>query len=132
MQDRVYRTGDLVCRLPDGNLAFLGRKDHQIKSRGYRIELGDIESALAAHPAVAECAVIAIPDEVVGNRIKAFIVVNDPAVREGDLVKFCSELLPKYMIPEFFEFPPVLPKTSTGKTDRKALAAQAVPVADHS
>lgn len=132
MKDRVYRTGDLVRRLPDGNLAFLGRKDHQIKSRGYRIELGDIETALAAHPAVAECAVVAIPDDMVGNRLKAFVVVNDPALKEGDLAKFCSGLLPKYMIPEFFEFIAVLPKTSTGKTDRKALAAPAVPVADHS
>ncbi len=132
MQDRAYRTGDLVRRQPDGHLAFLGRKDYQIKSRGYRIELGDIETALAAHPAVAECAVIAVPDEVVGNRIKAFVVVNDPAVGNGELVKFCSGLLPRYMIPEFFEFVPALPKTSTGKTDRKALSTPAVPVADHS
>ncbi|MGH9023966.1 MAG: AMP-binding enzyme, partial [Acidimicrobiia bacterium] len=132
MQDRVYRTGDLVRCLPDGNLAFLGRKDQQIKSRGYRIELGDIEAALAGHPGVAECAVIAIPDEVVGNRIKAFVVVNDSTVRESELVKFCAGLLPRYMIPEFFEFIAVLPKTSTGKTDRKALDAPAVPVADHS
>lgn len=131
LKDRVYRTGDLVRRQPDSHLAFLGRKDHQIKSRGYRIELGDIETALAAHPAVAECAVIAIPDEVVGNRVKAFVVINDPAVREGDLVKFCSGLVPKYMIPEFFEFVPSLPKTSTGKIDRKALSVPVVPVADH-
>ncbi len=122
-QDRVYRTGDLVRRRADGHVVFLGRKDHQIKSRGYRIELGDIEAALSAHPAVVECAVIPIPDEVVGSRLQAFVVLNDPAVDEGALVKFCSGILPKYMVPEFFEFVPALPKTSTGKTDRGILVA---------
>ncbi len=125
MKGRVYRTGDLVRRRADGHTIFLGRRDHQIKSRGYRIELGDIESALSAHPAVAECAVIAIPDDVVGSRIKAFVVTNNPAVDDGDLTKFCAGLLPRYMLPEIFEFVPALPKTSTGKTDRTALAAPA-------
>ena len=126
--ERVYRTGDLVRRAAGGDLLFLGRRDHQIKSRGYRIELGDIETALAAHPAVTECAVIAIPDEMVGSRIKAFVVTNTPGLSEGDLVKFLAGLLPKYMVPEFFEFPATLPKTSTGKTDRTALAAVGVAV----
>lgn len=121
---RVYRTGDLVRRRADGNIVFLGRKDHQIKSRGYRIELGEIESALSAHPAVAECAVVAVPDDVVGNRLKAFVVSSDPAVDAGDLTRFCARLLPRYMVPEVFEFVAMLPKTSTGKTDRAALAAQ--------
>ncbi len=120
--ERVYRTGDLVRRGADGNLFFLGRRDHQIKSRGYRIELGDIETSLAAHPAVAECAVIAIPDEMVGSRIKAFVVSNAPGLGERELVTFLAGLLPKYMVPEFFEFLTALPKTSTGKTDRTALA----------
>ena len=125
-QDRTYRTGDLVRRAADGNFIFIGRGDHQIKSRGYRIELGDVEAALAAHPRVEECAVVAIPDEVVGNRLKAFVVANDPGLKEGDLVKFCAERLPKYMIPEFFEFVTSLPKTSTGKIDRRVLGTPAV------
>lgn len=125
-RDRVYRTGDLACRRADGNLLFIGRSDHQIKSRGYRIELGDIEATLSAHPRVEECAVIAIPDEVVGNRLKAFAVSSDAGLTEGDLVKFCSDLLPRYMVPEFFEFVSGLPHTSTGKIDRRALGAPAV------
>ncbi len=125
-RDRTYRTGDLVRRAADGNILFIGRKDHQIKSRGYRIELGDIEAALSAHSRVEESAVVAIPDEVVGNRLKAFVVANDPALKDRDLVTFCAERLPKYMIPEFFEFVTGLPKTSTGKIDRRALGTPAV------
>ncbi len=63
--DPVYRTGDLVEELADGDYRFLGRRDNQIKSRGYRIELGDIEAALNAHPDVVEAAAIAIPDELI-------------------------------------------------------------------
>ncbi len=129
-RDRMYRTGDLVRRREDGHLIFIGRRDHQIKSRGYRIELGDIEAALAAHPGVAECVVVAIPDEVIGSRLKAFVVTNE-VVKEGDLARFCADRLPKYMVPESFEFVSALPKTPTGKTDRKALVTSSVPVPDH-
>jgi amino acid adenylation domain-containing protein len=124
-QDRVYRTGDLVREDGDGDYLFLGRKDHQIKSRGYRIEIGDIEAAIYAHPDVVECAVIPIPDEVVGNRIKAVVVGRRQGLSETDLATFLATLLPKYMIPEGFEFVPALPKTSTGKIDRLVLASPA-------
>jgi len=123
--DRVYRTGDLVRQDEEGDFLFLGRRDHQIKSRGYRIELGDIEAVLYSHPEVAECVVVPIPDEVIGNRIKAY-VVGRSALTEGDLVRFCSGLLPKYMVPEVVEVVESLPKTSTGKIDRRALAPSAV------
>lgn len=125
-QDRVYRTGDLVRQNEDGEYLFLGRRDHQIKSRGFRIELGDIESALYAHPTVAECVVTPIPDEMVGNRIKAYVVRRDTAVTDVELARFCATLLPKYMIPEQFVFLDALPKTSTGKVDRPALAVAAL------
>ena len=121
LRDPAYRTGDLVRQDPNGDYRLLGRRDHQIKSRGYRIELGDIEAALYAHPAVLECAVVAIPDELVTNQIKAFAVVRD-AVREKDLVRFCEERIPRYMIPEQIELVEELPKTSTGKVDRQALS----------
>ncbi|MGH2722670.1 MAG: amino acid adenylation domain-containing protein [Actinomycetota bacterium] len=117
----AYRTGDLVVEEGDGNLRFLGRKDAQIKSRGYRIELGEIETTLYAHPSVVECSVAAIPDELVTNRIKAFVVVRGD-VDHAELAGFCAGRLPRYMIPEVFEFRDVLPKTSTGKIDRQALA----------
>jgi amino acid adenylation domain-containing protein len=120
----VYRTGDLVQKMEDGNYRFLGRRDAQIKSRGYRIELGDIEAALYAHPAVVECAVVPIPDELVTNRIKAYVATRD-TVSKADLISFCAERIPRYMIPELFEFRDLLPKTSTGKVDRQALAVDA-------
>jgi acyl-coenzyme A synthetase/AMP-(fatty) acid ligase len=120
-QERVYRTGDIVRRDGDGNYLLLGRKDSQIKSRGYRIELGDIEAALYAHPSVRECAVAAVPDQLITNRIKAYVVVREE-VGARDLVRFCSERIPHYMIPASFEFKDELPRTSTGKVDRRLLA----------
>lgn len=120
--DLVYRTGDLVRLEANGNYTLLGRRDNQVKSRGYRIELGDVETALYAHPSVVECAVTAVPDELVTNRIKASVVVRD-GVEKADLVRFCSDRIPAYMIPEFFEFLDQLPKTSTGKIDRRMLSA---------
>jgi acyl-coenzyme A synthetase/AMP-(fatty) acid ligase len=116
----VYRTGDLVRLDDDGNWSYLGRRDEQIKSRGYRIELGEIEVVLNSHPDVVECAVVAVADEIVTNRIKAFVVTSVP-VSEEELVNFCLDRLPRYMIPEFFEFRDELPKSSTGKIARKAL-----------
>src|SRR5260221_12756467 len=71
LTDTAYRTGDIVRRLPDGNLEFLGRRDHQVKTRGYRVELGEIETALHAHPAVDEAVGIALPDPEVTNRLRA-------------------------------------------------------------
>lgn len=129
--ERVYRTGDFVQHLDDGNYKFLGRRDAQIKSGGYRIELSEIEASLDMHPKVFECAVIAVPDKLVSNRIKAFVV--GAGVDARGLVEFCSRRLPQYMIPDTFEFCQALPRTSTGKVDRQALMktiSQAVPEGD--
>ena len=122
---RVYRTGDLVQEDADGNFRFLGRRDSQIKSRGYRIELGDIEAALYEHPLVLECAAVAVADELVTNRIKAVVATRSP-VGEADLVEHCRTRLPRYMIPEFFEFLDELPKSSTGKIARTLLHDEGV------
>jgi acyl-coenzyme A synthetase/AMP-(fatty) acid ligase len=119
----VYRTGDLARLDGDGNWIFLGRRDAQIKSRGYRIELGDIEATLHEHPAVLECAVVPVPDELVTNRIKAFVVAKT-AVGPDDLGAFCAERLPRYMAPELWEFRDELPRSSTGKVDRRRLASE--------
>jgi amino acid adenylation domain-containing protein len=123
-----YRTGDIVALHEDGeNWVYIGRRDHMIKSRGYRIELGEIESSLYSHNGVKEAAVVAIPDELVGNRIKAFIV---PMEKNGltlkDLEIHVTEKLPRYMVPESFEFREELPKTSTGKINRPLLSRSAV------
>jgi amino acid adenylation domain-containing protein len=116
----VYRTGDLVAEGPDGNYRFVGRRDNQIKSRGYRIELGEIETALNAHAGVRECAVSAVPDPLITNRIHAHVVVrDDTGTRE--LAAFCAERLPRYMVPDHFEVLDALPRTNTGKIDRQAL-----------
>ncbi len=117
--ERVYRTGDFVQELDDGNYKFIGRRDSQIKSRGYRIELGEIEAALDAHPDVVESAVVAVPDELVSNRIKAYVVGS--GVDGAVLAAFCAERMPRYMVPESFECRDTLPRTSTGKVDRQAL-----------
>lgn len=120
LSDPVYKTGDLVIEEPDGNYTFLGRRDNQIKSRGYRIELGDIESALYAHPEVKEAAAVAVPDEMITNRIMAYVVA-DGGLDDRALASFLNERIPKYMVPGEFEFRDVLPKTSTGKIDRQSL-----------
>jgi acyl-coenzyme A synthetase/AMP-(fatty) acid ligase len=120
--DPAYRTGDLVSLDEDGNYIYKGRIDHMIKSRGYRIEIGEIEAAIYAHPSVKEAAVIAIPDDLITNRIKAVVALSVPeALSPTDLRVFCSERLPKYMIPEIIEFKSSLPKTSTGKVDKPTL-----------
>jgi amino acid adenylation domain-containing protein len=121
--ERVYRTGDIVTVDADGVYWFQGRRDSMIKSRGYRIELGDIEAAVYDHPAVLEAAVIPIPDEEIGNRIKVFVVRHPGAqVSSSELQSHCTARIPRYMIPEIVEFCALLPKTSTGKIDRTVLA----------
>ncbi len=118
----IYRTGDLVREETDGNFTYLGRRDNQIKSRGYRIELGEIETALYGHPDVEEAAVIPIPDDEIGNQIKAFVVLRKgQALGAGDLEAYCAARLPKYMVPHQVEVRPALPKTSTGKVDKTRL-----------
>lgn len=121
--EKVMATGDIVTLDSDGNFVFHGRRDNMIKSRGYRIELGEIEAALYRHPRVRDAAVVAIPDEQLTNRLKAFVVLNDfNAASEDDLLKFCRDFVPHYMVPETVVFRNELPRTSTGKVDRRALA----------
>jgi L-proline---[L-prolyl-carrier protein] ligase len=125
--DRVYRTGDLVTQQPTGEYLFIGRRDNMVKSRGYRIELGEIEAALYAHPAVLEAATLAVADEEIGARIRAYAVVHAGAdVSARALQAHCATLLPRYMLPESIQLRPALPRTSTGKIDRAALASSAL------
>ena len=89
--DVMYRTGDIVKLMPSGDYQYIGRRDKMVKSRGYRIELGEIETALYAHPAVKEAAVVAVPDERIGARLMAYVVPGDSALTQSELMKFCSE-----------------------------------------
>jgi len=117
-----YRTGDLVREDASRLLHLLGRRDGMIKSRGYRIELGEIESVLHQHPAVAEAAAIAVPDEESGHVIRAAVVAGTgQALDAGKLRAFCAERLPAYMIPLSIAVRGSLPRGSTGKLDRMRL-----------
>jgi acyl-coenzyme A synthetase/AMP-(fatty) acid ligase len=119
----VYKTGDIVTLDADGNYLYLGRQDGMIKTRGYRVELGEIESVLYGHPAIREVAVLPVPDEVLGNRLCAVISLYEGVtLTRTEVLTFCSQLLPRYMIPDEIEFREALPKTTTGKTDRVSLA----------
>jgi len=121
-RDFVYKTGDLVTLDEQGNFEFLGRRDQMVKSRGYRIELGEIETVLYSHSDVKEAAALGIPDELIGNRIVAFVVLTEPgACTVEGLQRYCAERIPAYMVPEAVKFRNDLPKTSTGKADRPAL-----------
>ncbi|HJT75000.1 MAG TPA: non-ribosomal peptide synthetase, partial [Chitinophaga sp.] len=111
---RTYRTGDLGCWLPDGNIEYLGRMDHQVKIRGNRIELGEIESVIQAHEQVHQCVVIARKDTLVGY------IVPKQAQKKEEVLAFLKERLPEYMIPVLVELDE-MPLTPNGKIDRKAL-----------
>ena len=122
--DLAYRTGDLVQEMGDKEYRFLGRRDNQIKSRGYRVELGEVESVVAQHPSVIECAVVAVPDDMISNRIVCFVASRN-GLDLDDLSRHCAGGMPRYMIPERFIELDALPKTSTGKVDRQALVTRA-------
>ncbi|MFQ5741398.1 MAG: amino acid adenylation domain-containing protein [Acidobacteriota bacterium] len=118
----AYRTGDLVKQLEDGNYVFVGRRDEMVKSRGYRIELGEIEAVLCSHPEVREVAVLAVPDEQIGNALKVIVVrLEDSNLDRAEVENWCARWLPRYMIPTLIGFRDDLPRTSTGKVDKLGL-----------
>jgi amino acid adenylation domain-containing protein len=120
-----YRTGDIVTTDADGNYLYLSRRDRMVKRRGYRVELGEIEAGLYRHAAVKEAAVIALPDQESGVRIKAFLSCHEEGARPSviELKAFCGDNLPAYMVPDVFSFQATLPKTSTDKIDYQRLKA---------
>ena len=123
---RLYKSGDLARRLPDGDLVYLGRIDHQVKIRGFRIETGEIESELAKHPSLRANAVIARNDGPGGEaRLVAYVVPLGAAVSRAELRAHLAETLPEFMIPTAFVAVDTLPLTENGKLDRKALPAPA-------
>jgi amino acid adenylation domain-containing protein len=119
----AYRTGDLVTLDADGNYVFLGRRDGMVKTRGYRVELGEVEAALYAHSAIREAVVVPVPDELLGNRLRAVIAADGAsALSRQEVLEHCLQRLPRYMVPDVVEFCEALPRTSTGKVDRTRLA----------
>jgi amino acid adenylation domain-containing protein len=123
-QARLYRTGDLARYLPDGQIAFMGRTDHQIKIRGYRIEPYEIMLALDRHPAIQTSLVVA-SEEIPGEkRLLAYIVLAHGAnVTAGSLRNALAMQLPDYMVPAVFVVLDALPLTPNGKIDRDGLPA---------
>ncbi|PYJ97121.1 MAG: hypothetical protein DME23_17110 [Verrucomicrobia bacterium] len=122
--ERLYKTGDLVRWLSDGNLEFLGRIDHQVKIRGYRMEPGEIESRLNQHPLVRESLVLAREEGHGPKQLVAYLILKQPAPpATKELSDFLRTRLPDYMVPSMFVFLHAWPLTPNGKVDRNALPA---------
>jgi amino acid adenylation domain-containing protein len=123
--EAVYRTGDLVTLDAAGNYAFVGRRDGMVKVRGYRVELGEVEATLYRHPAIREAAVLPVPDELLGSRLRAVVAADGAgSLTRENVLDHCRRWLPGYMVPDMVEFREVLPRTSTGKVDRAGLAEE--------
>ncbi|GAQ54818.1 non-ribosomal peptide synthetase [Streptomyces acidiscabies] len=125
---RLYRTGDLAVREPDGSLRFLGRADQQVKVRGFRIELGEVEAALATHPAVEEAAATVREDAPGEKRLVAYVVPGGP-VSPDALREHLARTLPAHMVPTAYVTVPAVPRTASGKLDRRSLPAPDAPLA---
>jgi amino acid adenylation domain-containing protein len=121
--DTLYKTGDLVRRLSDENLEFLGRIDNQVKIRGFRIELGEIETVLTNYSEIRE-AIVTIREDVPGNKsLVAYLVPQNYQLVARDVRSYLSQKLPNYMIPNAFVFLDKFPLTANGKINRLGLPA---------
>lgn len=121
-EERLYRSGDIVRILPNGELEYAGRSDDQVKIRGHRIEIGEIIATLLKHPAIDEGTVLVREDEAGQKYLVAYYVTTvDQDV--NDIRSFLTKQLPAYMIPNYLIPLSAFPMTSNGKIDKKALPA---------
>ena len=122
--NRLYKTGDLARYLPNGEIEYLGRIDHQVKVRGFRIELGEIEAHLRQHPKIRETVVVVRSDSADSQRIVAYVVPQkEQTLTITELRDFLESKLPNYIVPTAFVMLEALPLTPNGKVDRKVLPA---------
>jgi long-chain acyl-CoA synthetase len=120
--EKVLHSGDLFRMDDDGYLYFLGRKDDIIKTRGEKVSPREIENVLHELADVAEAAVVGIPDELLGQAIKAVLTLKHGAsITAQDVLLHCSQRLENFMIPKVVEFRAAMPKTTSGKIDKKTL-----------
>jgi len=132
--ERMYRTGDLGRRLENGEYAYAGRRDFQVKIRGHRIEMGEIEQLLLRHDQVKESVVTAFQEEDSEYALCAYVVMNNAATEDAEqdgaapsgqftaqLREYLGGKLPSYMVPAFMVILDAIPLTPTGKIDRRAL-----------
>ncbi len=127
---RLYKTGDLGRWLADGTIAFCGRKDYQVKIRGFRIELGEIESHILQYKGIKNTVVIDRQDENGNKYLCAFITVEKEGAIEG-ITEHLRNILPEYMIPNYFIQLDAMPLTPNGKIDRKVLNHYEINARDH-
>jgi hypothetical protein len=120
--ERLYRTGDVVRWLADGNIEYLGRIDQQVKIRGFRIELEEIRVSLIQHPDVKEAVLSNYGDSIENRRLVAYIIAaTESELSSSELRNYLKERLPEYMVPSVFVRLEKLPLTSNGKIDYRAL-----------
>ena len=134
-QKVLFKTGDIGCYLPNGNIEFLGRGDCQVKIRGFRIELGEIEAALSQHSSVSTAAVLLQENEPGSQRLVAYLVPDSGFRNQhpeiiSELRSFLKHKLPDYMVPSAFVLLDALPLTPNGKIDRLALSQRCDYVSD--
>jgi amino acid adenylation domain-containing protein len=119
--ERVCHTGDLFRMDEEGFFYFIGRKDDIIKSRGEKVAPKEIENVLYALPGVVETAVIGVPDPILGQAIKVFVVSEDDSLTKAQVMAHCRANLEDFMMPKIVEFCDSLPKTSSGKIRKTGL-----------
>ena len=123
----IYHSADDAYLTKDGDLHYLGRIDNQVKIRGFRVEIGEIETKLLRHPNINKCVVLPKKNGDLDSYLVAYVVM-DKKLPVSDLKAYISNLVPAYMVPNFFVFLDKLPLTSNGKVDRKKLLSMEVKV----
>lgn len=120
--EKLYKTGDLVRYLPDGNIEYIGRNDNQVKIRGYRIELAEIEQHLSSYPEINQAVVLVQTHKQSSayQYLVAYYVADNP-LNESAILNYLSNYLPDYMLPTMLVFLEKLPLTINGKLDKNAL-----------